>query len=211
MIALKFLRVLLSLSLVLRGTQAKFDTLPTNLTTGFVRLPHATRQVSWIYSPNGLVVYDGDIVFGTIAEFNDAIVNITHSPNDSSLSRRHDIPSQGLAKRAYSEPPGSPLLWPSGIIYYRYFDSNVESAASADVNFAISTWTAAVPCIRFVRLPNDNKPGGANGIVTIIAHSTNLGYCAAALGYTPTAMWLEVDPSGCGGSTMLHELGMGNS
>ncbi|KIJ91300.1 hypothetical protein K443DRAFT_655201 [Laccaria amethystina LaAM-08-1] len=202
--AFNFFRVLLSLPFVLRGAQAQFDTPPTNLTTGFVRLPHGTRQVSWIYSPNGIVIYDGDIVFGTIAEFNDALVNITHSPDDSTLSRRHDIPSQGLATRAYSEPPGG-RLWPGGIIYYRYSDTNVESAASTEVNFAISTWTAAVPCIRFVRLPNDNKP--TNGIVTIVAHSTNFGYCAAALGYTPTPMWLEVDPSGCGDSTMLHEFG----
>jgi len=208
MIAFKFLRVLLSLSLVVRGTQAQFDTPPTNLTTGFVRLPHATREVSWFYSPNGIVIYDGDIIFGTISEFNDALVNITHYPNDSSIPRRRDIPTQGLAKRSYSEWPNG-RLWPGGIIYYRYFDSNVEAVASADVNFAISTWTAAVPCLRFVPLPNDNKPGGANGIVTIIAHSTNLGYCAAALGYTPsTAMWLEADHSGCGGSTMLHEFGM---
>jgi len=208
MIDFKFLWSLLSLFLVLRGTQAEFDTPPTNLTSGFVRLPNATREVSWFYSPNGLVIYDGDIVFGTTAEFNDAIVNITHSPNDSSIPRRHDIPSQGLAKRAYSEWPFSPRLWPSCIIYYRYFDSNVESVASAEVNFAISTWTTAVPSIRFVRLPNDNNPGGLSGIVTIIAHSGRLGYCAASLGYTPTPMWLEVDPSGCGGSAMLHLFGM---
>ena len=211
MIAFKFLRVFLSLFLVLHGTQAQFDTPPTNLTTGFVRFPHATRQISWIYSPNGVVVYDGDIVFGTIAEFNDALVNITHSPNDSTLSSGNDIPSRGLSKRAYSAFPGSSSFWPSGIIYWRYLDSVVESIASADVNFAISTWTAAVPCIRFVQLPNDNKPGGANGIVTIVTLPKGAGYCSAPLGYTPTAMWLEVDPSGCGGSTMLHEFGMWNS
>ena len=208
MIAFKFLRVLLSLSLVLHGTQAMFNTPATNLTTGFVRFPNATKEISWTYSPNGLVVYEGDIVFGTIAEFNDALVNITHSPNDSSLSSGNDIPSRDLAKRAYSVFPGSSSLWPDGTIYYRYLDNIVESIASADVDFAISTWTAAVPCLHFKKLPNDNNPGGANGIVTIVTLPINAGYCAASLGYTPTAMWLQVDPSGCGSSTMLHEFGM---
>jgi len=208
MIGFKFLWVLLSLSLVLRGAQAHFGTPPTNVTTGFVRFPNATRQISWIYSSNGLVIYDGDIIFGTIDEFNDALVNITHSPGDSSLSRRHNIPSDGLTTRAYSVFPDS--IWPGGIISYRYNDSIVEAAVSAEVNFAISTWTAAVPCIRFVRLPNDNKP--ANGILRIWAHSTDLGYCAASVGYTPaTDRHLEVDPSGCSDITMLHEFGMGNS
>ena len=206
MIAFKFLRVLLSLFLVVCGTQAEFDTPPTNVTTGFVHFPNATREVSWVYSSNGLVIYDGDIIFGTIAEFNHAVVNITHPPNNSSLSRRHDIPSQGLAKRSYSEPLGSPRLSPGGIVYYRYFDSSVESTASAAVNFAISTWTAAVPCIRFVRLPNDPSPGGANGIVTIA--DLRLGFCGTSFGYTPTAMWLTVEPSGCGNSKMLHLFGM---
>ena len=210
MIAFTFLRVLLSLSFVLHGTQAHFDTPPTNLTTGFVRFPNATKEISWTYSPNGLVIYDGDIVFGTIAEFNDALVNITHSPDDSSLSSGHDIPSRGLAKRAYSVFPGS-NLWPSGIIYYRYFDAQVESVASAEVNSAISTWKAAVPCITFVRLPNNNNPQGAKGIVTIVIDNsnTNQGFCSATWGYTPTfAMWLEVVPSGCGDSDMLHVFGM---
>jgi len=210
MIAFKFLRVLLSLSLVVRGTQAEFDTPPTNVTTGFVRLANATREISWFYLSNGLVVYDGDIIFGTTAEFNDALVNITHSPNDPSLSRRHDIPSQGLAKRAYSEwPPPNVRLWPGGIVFYRYFDSSVEFAVSAAVDSAISIWKNAVPCIHFVRLPNNPSPGGASGIVTIA--NLGLGYCATAPFYMPsTAMWLTVEPTGCPspGPTMLHMFGI---
>jgi len=182
MIAFKFLWVLLSLSLVLLGTQAHFDTLPANLMNGFVHFPNGIRQVSWIYSSNGLVVYDGDIIFSTIAQFNAMLMNITYSSDGSSLSRRHDIASQGLATRSYSEPLApNGHLWPGGTIFYCYFDSSIKAVISTEVNFAISTWTAAMPCIRFVRLPNDNTPGGANGIVMIqfdapmCLHQQNLG------------------------------------
>jgi len=209
MTAFIFLYFLCSLSLLLLGTRAQVETLPTNITSGFVRFANTTRQITWFYSPNDLVIYDGDIIFGTIVEFNDALVNITYSSDPhSSLSRRNNT-SKALAKRAFSDFPGSPSIWPGGNVYYRYWDDNTESQLSQYVNEAIAIWSAAVPCIRFVPLANDDNPGGAHGIVTIRAHNPNVGYCLASGAYSSTsAVWMDLDTGGgCGTPEVLHEIG----
>jgi hypothetical protein len=204
-------KLLLSLCLFLLGVHAQIQTPPTNVTTGFVRFSNAIRQVSWFYTQNGQVAYDGDVIFGTVAEFNRALLNITYTsePNRPPPQRRSYPPSlNAIAKRSDSVWPSSSGLWPGGIIYYRYWDANTESELSTYVNGAITAWAGAVPCISFVQLPNDNDPLGSNGILTIQAHNPNVGYCLASIGYGINSRWLQLDTGGgCGVPEVTHEFG----
>jgi hypothetical protein len=193
------------------STYAQIQTPPPDLLSGFVRFSNATRQVSWFYAQNGLVAYDGDVIFGTVSEFNNALINITYSsPNATIPRRRRNVPfPDTIAKRSDSIWPGSAGIWPGGKVYYRYWDANTESQLSQYVDGAIASWTAAVPCISFVKLANDNDPLGSNGIVTIQAHSPNVGYClATSIGYTTNSLWMQLDTGGgCGIPEVTHEFG----
>jgi hypothetical protein len=213
MAASKLLKVLLSLSVsLILGVHAQVQTPPTNVTTGFVRFANTTRQVSWFYTQNDLVAYDGDVIFGTVTEFNRALVNITYTSgsNNPPPQRRSYPPSHNrVAKRSDSIFPFSSGIWPGGIVYYRYWDTNTESELSSYVNGAIASWTGAVPCINFVQLPNDNDPNGSNGIVTIKANVPNAGYCLASqIGYGVNSLWMSLDTGGgCGVPEVTHEFG----
>ena len=196
------------------GVHAQLQTLPTNISTGFVRFNNVTDQVTYFYTQGGLVAYDGDIIFGTVAEFNQALINITYTsdPNRPPSKRSSDPPPpDSIVKRANSIFPGTTGIWPGGIVYYRYFDSAAESALSAYVDGGIKAWTDGVPCLKFVKLPNDNDSNGSNGIVTIKAHNPNVGYClASSIGYkSGRSLWMELDTGGgCGIPEVTHEWGM---
>ncbi|KAK3175844.1 hypothetical protein OEA41_007166 [Lepraria neglecta] len=213
MAASKFLP-LLSLSLIfVLGVRAQVQTPPTNITTGFVRFANATRQVSWFYTQGGLVAYDGDVVFGTVAEFERALINVTYTsePERLSTKRRSYPPSlDSIVKRANSIFPGSSGLWPGGQVFYRYFDSDTESKLKVYVEGALKAWANEVPCISFVKLSNNNDPNGSNGIVTIKAHNPNVFYCSASQNYDSTkSLWMELDTGGgCGIPEVTHEWGM---
>lgn len=198
------------------GAIAQVQTPPTNVTSGFVRFPNGTKQVSWFYTPTGLVAYDGDVIFGTIAEFNQALINITYTSgaenntNSTNIFRRsYPPPLRHVTQRSDSVWPASAGLWPGGKVYYRYWDDNTETELSQYVDGAINSWTNAVPCISFVKLPNDNDPSGANGIVTIVAHNPNVGYCLASqIGYGTNSLWMSLDTGGgCGIPEVTHEWG----
>lgn len=215
MLTAKVLSTLLLVAvLLILGAQAQVQVAPTNLTTGFVRFPNGTQQVTWFYTPTGLVAYDGDTIFGTTAEFNAALVNITYTTaktdNSTVIYRRsYPPPVKAVAKRSDSRWPGSANLWPNGKVYYRYLDDNAESLLSQYVDGAIASWTNAVPCISFTKLPNDSDPAGANGIVTIVAHDPNVGYCLASqIGYGTNSLWMSLDTGGgCGIPEVTHEWG----
>jgi hypothetical protein len=197
--------------LLFLGAYAQIQTPPSNVFSGFVRFINGTRQISWFYAQNGLVAYDGDVIFGTVAEFNHALVNITYSsPNVTVTRHRRDIsPHNTITKRSDSIWPGSAGIWPGGKVQYRYFDANTESQLSQYVDGAIAAWKAAVPCLQFVQLPNDNNPAGSSGIVTVQAHSPNVGYClASSIGYTTNSLWMQLDTGGgCGIPEVTHEFG----
>jgi hypothetical protein len=211
---------ILSLSLALLGARAN-ETPSTNITAGFVNFPNTTRQVSWSYA-NDLVIYDGDIIFGTVAEFNDALVNVTHTPdgndnppsdsNDSPPSDSNDNPpSEVGVKRSYSVFGG---VWPGGVVKYRYYDDYTEGQLSKYVKGAIEGWSAAVPCLQFVKLPNNAF--GSDGIVTIMTNEPpqpRQGYCASTQFYTPgSPMWMVLDRGGeCDIPDVLHAFGMWTS
>jgi hypothetical protein len=200
--------------LLILGADAQIQVAPTNLTTGFVNFPNGPRQVTWFYTPAGLVAYDGDTIFGTVAEFNKAFINITYTSggtgNTTVIYRRsYPPPVKRTVKRSDSRLPGSAYLWPGGTVYYRYFDDNTESQLSQYVDGAITSWTNAVPCINFVQLPNDNDSAGSNGIVTIMANNPNAGYCLASqIGYGTNSLWMLLDTGGgCGIPEVTHEWG----
>jgi hypothetical protein len=219
MFTTRILATLLLVSvLLILSVQAQIQVPPTNLTTGFVRFPNGTQQVTWFYTPTGLVAYDGDTIFGTVAEFQEAVINITYTTakpdnstrNSTLFSRRsYPPPLKKATKRSDSRWPGSANLWPGGNVYYRYFDDTTESQLSQYIDGAIASWTNAVPCISFTKLPNDNDPNGSNGIVTIVAHNPNVGYCLASqIGYGTNSLWMSLDTGGgCGIPEVTHEWG----
>src|SRR5579859_978511 len=55
------------------------ENVDVELTSGFIQHPtYGVIPVSWFYV-DGLVVYDGDVIFGTIAEFNKVLINVTYT------------------------------------------------------------------------------------------------------------------------------------
>src|SRR5579859_4146935 len=55
---------------------------PTHI--GFINHPiRGVIQISWSYTGD-LVAYDADIIYGTIAEFNQVLINITYPSTNSS-------------------------------------------------------------------------------------------------------------------------------
>lgn len=192
------------------ATHAQTQTPPTNVTTGFVRFPNATSQVSWFYTEGGLVAYDGDVIFGTVAEFNRAVVNVTLTPSpEYRRSYSPPLSLDSIVERSDSIFPLSSGIWPGGQVYYRYLDDTTESELSIYVDGAIKAWTDAVPCLSFEKVANDNDPNGSNGIVTIQANNPNAGYCLASqIGYGANSLWMSLDTGGgCGVPEVTHEWG----
>ena len=206
----------LSLSLLfLVGTHGQVQNPPTNVTTGFVNFPNGPKQVTWFYTQGDLVVYDGDVIFGTVTEFNKALINITYTSEPGQppiIPKRRSYPPslESIVARSDSVFPLSSGLWPGGEVFYRYFDSDTENELSTYVDGAISAWTDAVPCITFSKVANDNDPNGSNGIVTIMANNPNAGVCLASqIGFGTNSLWMALDTGGgCGVPEVTHEWGM---
>ncbi len=209
--AFRFSLLLLSLLSLTLSVLAQVKTPPTNITTGFVRFDDIIRQVTWYYTPSGLVVYDGDVIFGTIAEFNSALVNITYSSelgyNNTTHERRSYPPNlSSISGRSDSVFPGSPRLWPNGLVKYRYINSGAETALQDVLKSALDIWAHGA-CIGLQQQPTNGDPKGAPGIVTIQGNTG--GYCTASIGYSAiTSLWMSLDTNGaCGTPEVLHAMG----
>lgn len=169
--------------------------------------------MSWLYIPGDLVAYDGDVIFGTVAEFNRALINVTYTsepgePRGVSKRRSYPPPRDSIVARSDSVFPFSSGLWPNAQIFYRYFDDDSENQLSSAVEAAKDAWKDAVPCLTFSKVTNDNDPNGSNGIVTIRANDPGAGFCfASQIGFAPNSLWMGLDP-GCGFPEVLHEWGM---
>ncbi|KAI9773232.1 MAG: hypothetical protein M1839_002194 [Geoglossum umbratile] len=204
------------ISFLLTYAWGQVITPPNNITSGFIRHPiFGEIQTSWFYAGN-FVAYEGDAVFGTVAEFNQAIINVTYTSQHLNSTVQSPMPQPphrqrrsyppALDSRSNSIFPGSSGIWPSGTIRYRYFDGPTESTFAADVNAAIAEWTSNVPCLKFVKEANSNNPGGAPGVVTIMAQNGNA--CLASIGYAAASpRWMFLVPGGCGRAEILHEFG----
>ena len=186
----------------------------TNVTTGFVNFPNGPKQVSWLYiQDDELVAYDGDVIFGTVAEFNQALINVTYTSDGGEprgVSKRRSYPPSrdSIVARSDSVFPFSSGLWPNGQVFYRYFDDDTENQLFSAVEAAKNTWHDAVPCLTFTKVSNDNDPNGSNGIVTIRANNPSAGFCfASQIGFGKNSLWMGLDP-GCGFPEVLHEWGM---
>ena len=212
-------------ALFLALASAQIRTPPANVSSGFVRPtgpralalggPEPASLTSWFYTPNGLVVVDGDIIYGTVDDFNRAVINTTYnSENDLNVpanlgapTRRDTSPqADAVAKRSNSLFPNSAGLWPSGKISFRYADDQTEQDLSSFVEAATDIWAKAVPCLSFTKVPNGI--GGSDPIVTISANVPNQGYCLASLGYSPFGTFMQLDTGGgCGIPELVHEWG----
>ena len=211
--AFNFLPFLFFTLFFVSSAHAQYETAPTNVSTGFVRFDNNARLVTWYYTEDGLVVYDDDLIFGTVDEFNQALINITYNSapgRPPAKVRSYAPPRDSIVKRANSIFPRSSSIWPGGVIYYRYFDSDAENELSSYVDGAIKVWTDEIPCISFVRLPNDNSEGGAKGVVTIKANHPAARKCSASLGFSATSSRrMKLDTGGgCGIRATTHEWGM---
>ncbi|KAL8717021.1 MAG: hypothetical protein Q9225_005699 [Loekoesia sp. 1 TL-2023] len=215
-----------SAAFLLSFTGAQILNPPANVSSGYVRpsgpqalsigQPDTAQQVSWFFTPNGLAVVDGDIIYGRIEDFNRALINTTYnsesdlntaSANGTAPTRRHIIsPIHYAVKRANSVFPESSGLWPEGQISYRYADQQTEDSLSFWTEAATRVWQEAVPCLNFTKL--SNGVGGSDSIVTIYANTPNQGYCLASLGYSPFGTFMSLDTGGaCGIPEMIHEWG----
>jgi hypothetical protein len=228
MIGLQLLPVVLSALYA----NAQIQTPPSNVSTGFVRLRNpglrafnaeagSVKQVTFFTTPTGLVAYDGDIIWGTVEEFNQALINVTYNSESDEAPL---VPSTGTngvvtsrqlrdrsrlagVARSNSIFPDSPGIFPGAKISYRYPDVETENELSPYVKPAIDAWTNAVPCLKFEQLPNDPDSFDP-GVVNIVAHRPNIGACFASIGYGPYPLWMSLDTGGaCGVAEVKHEWG----
>ena len=182
---------------------------PVNITSGFIADPicGGGTQTSWWCSQN-YVIHQGDIIVGTVDEFNDLfLINVTYSTTHDLISPPQlQVQSQTKDKRSNSVLPRSRLLWPNGVIPYRFASDKVEANFSTRVNEAIQEWTSNVPCLTFLKRPNGNDDATAPGILTI--HMVpDQWLCAADVGFLPSGSRMLLDYKGCGRAEILHELG----
>jgi Astacin (Peptidase family M12A) len=185
-----------------------YDRPPFNITSGFIADPicGGITETSWWYSQN-YVIHEGDIILGTIDEFNDLVINITYTTEDGIVpSPQFQIQPQRKTKRANSVLPGSRSLWPNGVIPYRFANDAVETNFSTPVNEAIEEWISNIPCLTFLKQPNGDDDASAAGLLTI--HMIpDQGYCAADLGFNPRGSNMLLDYKGCTRAEILHEFG----
>jgi hypothetical protein len=194
--------ILLALLSVLGYCQ--IQTPPTNVTSGFVRHPIlGETQITWYYSGD-YVVYDGDVVYGTIADFTRDLINVTYTnnnENNTSVYRREFSPQ----KRSNSIFQGTSGIWPAGQINYRYADSTTESLFSTFVQQAIAEWEGNVPCLKWNQKPTGSDTAGGVSTTTI-QYAPGQGYCAASIGFSSGGDAMLLD-NGCGRAEILHEWG----
>src|SRR5947207_14214880 len=83
--------------------------------------------------------------------------------------------------RANSVPPGSPSLWPGGLIRYKYASVDTATRFENVVEPAILAWSSKVACLHFSRIEPPSSEE-VDGVVTI-RQATEPEKCASRVGF----------------------------
>ena len=166
----------------------------TSVTTVRIRDANGERNVAYFLTNTGYAIINGDIVYGTEAEFRRVIVN-----PQSSVSRRA---RRSMEKRSNSVFPNSGRLWPGNTITYKFETAAVESQLSSIVDAAIDRWRSKVPCLNFVR----NSPSAITSSTVVTIYNTD-GCSASWVGNPPGLTKAMHLGAGCGTNEATHEWG----
>jgi hypothetical protein len=162
------------------------------VTTVLINDTKGLRSVAY-YVSSGLAIIDGDVVYGTTAEFNNVIVHTGIAQRDELLREARK------QRRANSIFANSGQLWPGGVIKYKYDTPATETKLQQRIKEAIARWTSVVPCISFVQQPSSTTP--SSDVVTVIDGD---GCYATVAGDVPgVSKWM----SPCGVNEATHEWG----
>ncbi|KAI9854370.1 MAG: hypothetical protein M1813_001273 [Trichoglossum hirsutum] len=162
------------------------------VTTVLINDTKGLRSVAY-YVSSGLAIIDGDVVYGTTAEFNNVIVHTGIAQRDELLQEARK------QRRANSIFANSGQLWPGGVIKYKYDTPATETKLQQRIKEAIARWTSVVPCISFVQQPSSTTP--SSDVVTVIDGD---GCYATVAGDVPgVSKWM----SPCGVNEATHEWG----
>jgi len=161
------------------------------VTTVYINDTKGLRAVSYFVS-SGLALIDGDVVYGTTAEF----FNVTVQ---TGLNRRELLNEARKQRRANSIFANSGHLWPGGVVKYKYDTPATEAKLQQRIKDAIARWTSVVPCLSFVQQPSSTVP--SSDVVTVIDGD---GCYATVVGDVPgVSKWM----SPCGVNEATHEWG----
>lgn len=114
----------LSAAFLLSFAGAQILNPPANVSSGYVRpsgpqalsigQPDTAQQVSWFFTPNGLAVVDGDIIYGRIEDFNRALVKLPITRKVTSIppapAPTAPRPRAAVSFRQLIMPPSAPTL-----------------------------------------------------------------------------------------------------
>ncbi len=184
---------------------------------GFVDVPgRGVLRTGWYYH-NDIAVYDGDIIYGSVAAFEALILNVTFASDDPVPYEPEYSPRSGassypdgsddshdhrLARRSFSVFPNGDFVWPDGNVRYRYTNDSSEVLLEERVDAAIAIWSEAVPCLRWTKEAN-GAGDGLPGIVTI----TPGDECTATIGGDQNfELQMTLGPQ-CNVPVVLHEWG----
>ena len=147
---------------------------------------YGTRQVTYYTTDAGKVVIDGDIIYGTLEEFQHAEAAVGTAQAVRSLSYKRTLP------------------WPNATILYRFHSAEDEKIAKPIVETAIARWTKAAPYLQFKPTTNGNQT--MRGTIKISAIGN--GGCRSTVGYYANGeMGMFLQAGGCGPDQAVHEFG----
>ena len=126
-----------------------------------------------------LLLFEGDIILGSVAEFDAGLLEPQSIFRDQSKEYR----------------------WPGGVVPF-VFDANVTLTDRTVLNDAMTLWNAAVPTVRFVPRTTEGS------FIRFKRHATIDDRCSSAVGRKDGEQTLYLKKSGpCSKFGMVHELG----
>lgn len=167
---------------------------------------------SWGYNfvsyeiSDGLAIVDGDVIYGTQAEFESKIVkdykvlNISDYPTNPEQPQARSN-SVRFGKRSNSLFENESGLWPSGKVRFKFATPDAKKQLGSDVTTAINRWKAKASCLSFTEEKISDK--WSWDVVTIEVAS---GICRTSQAGRGGDMRMMLDPA-CGAAAVTHEFG----
>lgn len=144
------------------------------------------RTISYSIDSHNLVIIEGDIIFGTIADL--------HEAEAKAQSKASGGPK--LTRRGYAN-----TSWPDATVLWRYASGDAERQLSANVEEAQKRWKGKAPYLNFVRKPNGNSGPDILTISLGNACSSQVGWRGYGQTYSMTL------GTGCDADVVTHEFG----